>query len=99
MTAAVCLRQRLLVKDDLQVRESDCDCRGSAIVFWFLSLLMGLLRTLFWLGLFLVSTFAFTVLFEHGATDFAANSEKEWTAFKEYAQKLVDGAPKGESKK
>lgn len=39
---------------------------------------MGLIRTLFWFALFLVATFAFTVLFEHGPTDFAKNAEKEY---------------------
>jgi len=39
---------------------------------------MGLLRSLFWIALFLVSTFAFTVLFEHGTTNFVANAEKEF---------------------
>jgi hypothetical protein len=38
---------------------------------------MGLLRFLFWAALFLVATFAFTVLFEHGPTDFAENARKE----------------------
>ena len=38
---------------------------------------MGLLRFLFWAALFLVSTFAFTVLFEHGPSDFAENARKE----------------------
>lgn len=38
---------------------------------------MSLLRSLFWLALFLVATFAFTVLFEHGPTNFAANAQKE----------------------
>ena len=38
---------------------------------------MGLLRFLFWAALFLVATFAFTVLFEHGPTDYFANAQKE----------------------
>jgi hypothetical protein len=38
---------------------------------------MGLLRFLFWAALFLVATFAFTVLFEHGPTDFMDNARKE----------------------
>lgn len=39
---------------------------------------MALLRSLFWFTLFLAATFAFTVLFEHGTTDFENNSKKEY---------------------
>jgi hypothetical protein len=39
---------------------------------------MALLRSLFWFALFLVSTFVFTVLFEHGFRNFGANAEKEF---------------------
>ncbi len=38
---------------------------------------MALIRTLFWTAIFLASTFAFTVLFEHGPTDFVQNAKKE----------------------
>ncbi|MEA3212974.1 MAG: hypothetical protein QOE70_6031 [Chthoniobacter sp.] len=38
---------------------------------------MALFRMLFWLTLFLAATFAFTVLFEHGTTDFVNNAKKE----------------------
>lgn len=31
---------------------------------------MGLIRKLFWLALFVVFTFGFVVIFEHGLTDF-----------------------------
>ncbi len=49
---------------------------------------MALLRSLFWIALFLVATFAFTVLFEHGAGDFAAGSTQEWALLKTfYAEK------------
>ena len=34
---------------------------------------MALLRNLFWLALFLASTFAFVVLFEHGTVDYVKN--------------------------
>ena len=39
---------------------------------------MGLIRSLFWLTLFLAATFAFTVLFEHGPGNFATNAQKEF---------------------
>jgi hypothetical protein len=54
---------------------------------------MGLLRTLLWIGLFLVSTFAFTVLFEYGPGDFGKNSQKEWDSLVAYFKKTTDAAP------
>ena len=39
---------------------------------------MATIRSLFWFALFLVATFAFTVLFEHGPSDFQKNSKKEF---------------------
>jgi len=39
---------------------------------------MGLIRSLFWFAIFLASTFAFTVLFEHGPSNFSANAKKEY---------------------
>jgi hypothetical protein len=38
---------------------------------------MGLIRLLFWAAIFVASTFAFTVLFEHGFTDFPNNAKAE----------------------
>ena len=38
---------------------------------------MALIRNLFWLAIFVASTFAFTVLFEHGPTNFVQNAKKE----------------------
>jgi hypothetical protein len=38
---------------------------------------MALIRNLFWIAIFLASTFAFTVLFEHGPTNFVQNAKKE----------------------
>jgi hypothetical protein len=55
---------------------------------------MGLLRSLFWLALFLVSTFSFTVIFEHGFSDFAGNSEKEWGTLVKYYHEVTGGKPK-----
>ena len=39
---------------------------------------MALLRKLFWLTLFVVSAFAFTVLFEHGTANYFENARKEY---------------------
>lgn len=50
---------------------------------------MSLIRSLFWFALFLVATFAFTVLFEHGTDNYFENAKKE----KEYLLKMVTGGP------
>ena len=39
---------------------------------------MALLRKLFWFSLFVLSAFAFTVLFEHGPSDYMENARKEF---------------------
>ena len=38
---------------------------------------MALIRIAFWGTLFVLSTFAFTVLFEHGPTNYFDNAKKE----------------------
>ena len=54
---------------------------------------MGLIRSLFWFAVFLAATFAFTVLFEHGPSNFAENAKKEYeTISKLYGGKLVKKA-------
>ena len=50
---------------------------------------MALIRNLFWTAIFLASTFAFTVLFEHGPTDFVQNAKKEADVLKA----MVDTKP------
>ncbi len=50
---------------------------------------MGLIRSLFWFTVFIASTFAFTVLFEHGPTNFSDNAKKEYaTISKLYGGKI-----------
>lgn len=44
---------------------------------------MALIRNLFWAAIFLASTFAFTVLFEYGPTDFIQNAKKEADVLKQ----------------
>jgi hypothetical protein len=44
---------------------------------------MALIRNIFWIAVFLASTFAFTVLFEHGPTDFVQNAKKEADVLKQ----------------
>jgi hypothetical protein len=51
---------------------------------------MGLLRSLFWFAIFLASTFVFTVIFEHGFTDFQKNAKSEFELLKGY----MAGGPK-----
>jgi hypothetical protein len=46
---------------------------------------MALIRNLFWAAIFVASTFAFTVLFEHGPTDFVQNAKKEADVLKAMA--------------
>ncbi len=43
---------------------------------------MRIFRFLLWAVIFLASTFAFTVVFEHGFRDFVGNSKKEVEALK-----------------
>jgi len=39
---------------------------------------MALFRSVFWFALFIAATFGFTVLFEHGPSNFQENSKKEF---------------------
>jgi hypothetical protein len=43
---------------------------------------MALLRTLFWIALFLLFTFSFVVLFEYGTHDFVPGFQKEFQRMK-----------------
>lgn len=52
---------------------------------------MGLLRMIFWVALFLASTFAFTVLFEHGPEGYSTNAKAEWTSLMKYYDELRNG--------
>jgi hypothetical protein len=38
---------------------------------------MALIRNIFWIAFFVVATFAFIVLFEHGPTNFVDNAKRE----------------------
>jgi len=52
---------------------------------------MALIRSLFWFAIFLVSTFAFTVIFEHGIADFSGNAEKEFKTWQDTVSNLIEG--------
>jgi hypothetical protein len=43
---------------------------------------MALIRNIFWLAIFVGATFAFTVLFEYGPTNFVPNAKKEYEVLK-----------------
>ena len=45
---------------------------------------MALIRTLFWVALFLFFTFSFVVLFEHGTSDFVPGFKKEFNRLKTF---------------
>jgi hypothetical protein len=79
-----------LVRNELSLCEAKNDrCRGAPLALAGSNafLIMALIRTLFWFAIFIGSTFVFTVLFEHGPTNFAVNSKKE----AESLQKLFMG--------
>jgi hypothetical protein len=54
---------------------------------------------LFWVALFLVSTFAFTVLFQYGTANYMANAEKEWNSLVSFYQTKVAGKAPEAAKK
>ena len=59
---------------------------------------MGLIRSLFWLSVFIASTFAFTVIFEHGPANFSENAKKEYEAIsKMYGNKVEKKKDSSES--
>jgi len=59
---------------------------------------MGLIRLIFWTAIFLASTFAFTVLFEHGTSNYVENAQKEWKSLQSLysakVQRKQDGSEK-----
>jgi hypothetical protein len=50
---------------------------------------MSIVRAIFWIALFLASTFSFLVIFDHGFTNFGENCRKEW-AFLQHVSGLAD---------
>lgn len=43
---------------------------------------MNLIRAIFWIALFVASTFCFIVVFEHGFSNFGKNAQKEVQSLK-----------------
>ena len=63
---------------------------------------MALLRKLFWVALFLASTFAFVVLFDFGTTNYVQNCKLEFSNLKKFMglqpQPKKDDSDKPDSK-
>ena len=51
---------------------------------------MVLLRKLFWIAFFLVATFGFVVLFEHGTENYVENAKAEFELLKENYNKPLE---------
>ena len=56
--------------------------------------IMGLLRGLLWLVLFVVLAFCFVVLFEYGPRDFVNGSKKEFARVKSFVVKQTEKVEK-----
>ena len=54
---------------------------------------MALLRSLFWVALFLFFTFSFIVLFEYGTSDFVPGFKKEFARIKTYVLNQTTNKP------
>lgn len=59
--------------------------------------MIALIRKLFWFALFVVFTFGFVVIFEHGVQDFATNAQMEWQDLQKFFGKIE--RPKDKSDK
>jgi hypothetical protein len=59
---------------------------------------MNLIRSLFWIALFIASTFSFIVVFEYGFNNFGENCRKEAASLKHIFnltdQRVKDGVEK-----
>jgi hypothetical protein len=53
---------------------------------------MALLRSLFWIALFVFFTFCFVVLFEYGTHDFVPGFQKEFARIKAFVVTQADKA-------
>lgn len=54
---------------------------------------MALLRTLFWIALFLFFTFSFIVFFEYGSHDFVSGFKKEYERVKSFVVSQTQPQP------
>lgn len=60
---------------------------------------MALLRSLFWVALFLFFTFCFIVFFEYGSRDFTTGFKKEYQRIKSFVVAQTSKAPPPADKK
>ena len=60
---------------------------------------MRIIRMLFWVALFLVSTFAFSVLFQYGTSNYMANAQTVWNSIVSAYKTKVIGAPPADAAK
>jgi len=60
---------------------------------------MALLRTIFWVVLFLFFTFSFVVLFEYGTKDFVSGFQKEFNRLKTFVTDATAKATEPKKKK
>ncbi|MEY2484673.1 MAG: hypothetical protein QOG67_1324 [Verrucomicrobiota bacterium] len=59
---------------------------------------MGLLRTVFWVALFVFFTFSFVVLFEYGTQDFVPGFQKEFARIKTFVINQTSKTPPAKKK-
>jgi hypothetical protein len=60
---------------------------------------MALLRTIFWIVLFVFFTFSFVVLFEYGTSDFVAGFKTEFSRLKTFVTSQTAKANEPKKKK
>ena len=54
---------------------------------------MSLIRSFFWLALFLVATFCFEVLFEHGTVNFSKSAQYELGLLQKFVKEMRGEKP------
>jgi hypothetical protein len=55
--------------------------------------MIALVRKLFWFAVFLLATFCFIVIFEHGTANFTANAKQEYADLKQMFFKDIKRKP------
>ena len=60
---------------------------------------MALIRTLFWVALFVFFTFCFVVLFEYGTHDFTTGFKKEYARIEKFVKEAAHKPADKEKKK
>jgi hypothetical protein len=60
---------------------------------------MALLRSIFWIVLFLFFTFSFVVLFEHGTSDFVPGFKQEFARLKTFVMNQASKPAEPKKKK